>query len=260
MKGFSSNIAGLVEAASQQIKAASYCIAITGAGISTPSGIPDFRSASSGLWTKHAPMEVASLSAFRQHPERFYNWLRPFVRTLIEAEPNPAHHFLARLEAHRHIKQVVTQNIDALHQRAGSMDVVEVHGTYRTLTCPGCSRQINASKKMLESFINGGLLPHCPSCENLLKPDVILFEEQLPAQKWNQAKKAAKKCDLMLALGSSLTVTPVSTLPLIASQSGASLIIINHTPTPLDPLAEIVIPGDLAEVLPAIARKVLSHD
>jgi NAD-dependent deacetylase len=249
-----------IQIASQLIKEAGYCIALTGAGISTPSGIPDFRSPGSGVWTKYSPMEVASLSAFRYYPSRFYEWVRPFVKDLYLAEPNPAHLSLARLESGNKLQSVITQNIDALHQKAGSRTVVEVHGTYQTLTCLGCYRQIQATDEFMENFLEQEENPHCPHCGNLLKPDMILYEEQLPAQTWKQARKEVLSCDLMLILGSSLTVTPVCDLPLSALGRGAKLIIVNRTHTHLDDLADTSIQGDLEKILPMIVDKVFDEE
>ncbi len=250
----------LIRKASQLIKEANYPIALTGAGISTPSGIPDFRSPGSGIWTKYSPMEVASLSAFRYYPMRFYEWIRPFVKSLFLAKPNQAHIALAKLESNGHLKSVITQNIDALHQKAGSRKVIEVHGTYQTLTCLGCYRQIQATDQFLTDFLEKEENPHCPHCGNLLKPDIILYEEQLPAQIWKTAREEIKACDLLLVLGSTLTVTPVCDLPLTALGGGAKLIIVNRTNTHLDHLADVYLQGDLEEILPNIVEKVLNHE
>jgi NAD-dependent deacetylase len=250
----------LIQKASQLIHEATYPVALTGAGISTPSGIPDFRSPGSGIWTKYSPMEVASLSAFRYHPQRFYEWIRPFVKNLFQAAPNPAHHALARLEEGNRLRSVITQNIDALHQKAGSNQVLEVHGTFQTLTCLGCYRQIQATDQLFRDFIEEEKNPHCPYCDNLLKPDIILYEEQLPVQTWKKVRNEINQCDLMLVLGSSLTVTPVCDLPLTALGKGAKLIIVNQANTHLDHLANVFLQGDLEELLPLIADKVLNDN
>ena len=250
----------MIQKASKLIKEADYCVALTGAGISTPSGIPDFRFPGSGIWTKYSPMEVASLSAFRYYPMRFYEWIRPFVKSLFLAEPNPAHLALARLEQGNHLRAVITQNIDALHQRAGSRKVIEVHGTYQTLTCLGCYRQLQATDEFLADFLDQEENPHCPHCGNLLKPDIILYEEQLPAQTWRAAREEVLACDLLLVLGSTLTVTPVCDLPLMALGRGAEVIILNRTNTHLDHLAAVYIQGELEEILPNIADKVLNEE
>jgi NAD-dependent deacetylase len=243
--------------ASNLIRRAKYCVALTGAGISTPSGIPDFRSPGSGVWTKYSPMEVASLSAFRYHPDRFYTWLRPFVRNLFEADPNPAHAALAKLEESGFLQSIITQNIDALHQRSGSKLVIEVHGTYQTLSCPACFQRIEANAEILNTLLESSQIPRCPLCDTILKPDIILYEEQLPVEKWNLARTEIQACDVLLVLGSSLTVTPVSDLPYTALSSGAKIIIVNRGCTHLDNQADVVLDGDLAELLPIIADKVI---
>ncbi len=249
----------LIQKASDLISEAAYCVALTGAGISTPSGIPDFRTPGSGIWTKYSPMEVASLSAFRYHPDRFYDWLRPFVSKLFSADPNPAHHALAMLEEASFLQATITQNIDALHQKAGSKNVVEVHGTYQTLTCLGCYQQVNANQEIMTNLLVEGIKPTCPDCGNLLKPDIILYEEQLPADKWRSALKEIMACDLLLILGSSLTVTPVSDLPLSALGNGAKIIILNYSHTHLDDMAAVNLQGDVAEIMPLITAKVLNE-
>ena len=249
----------LIKKASDLIRQASYCVALTGAGISTPSGIPDFRSPGSGIWTKYSPMEVASLSAFRYHPDKFFDWLRPFVSKLFEADPNPAHLALAKLEDNNFLQAVITQNIDALHQKAGSKNVIEVHGTYETLTCLGCYKQMETNQEILDSIMKYGKKPICPDCGDLMKPDIILYEEQLPAEKWMSARQQIMACDLLLILGSSLTVTPACDLPLSALGNGAKIIILNYSTTYLDDQSAVSLQGDLAEILPLITAKVLNE-
>jgi NAD-dependent deacetylase len=254
----SPEITDQVNLASKLIAEAKYIVALTGAGISTPSGIPDFRSPGSGVWTRYSPMEVASFSAFRYHPEKFYNWLKPFVKNIFTAEPNSAHISLANLEKISRLRCVVTQNIDALHQKAGSEKVIEVHGTYQTLSCLGCFRQVKTNQEIIQLILEDLGTPTCPNCGKLLKPDIILYGEQLPADKWKEAKKEIQKCDLLMVLGSSLTVTPVCDLPYMALNFGANLIIINNTCTHLDQQAAVSIQADLAEILPVITNKVIN--
>jgi len=249
----------LIQKASDLISQAAYCVALTGAGISTPSGIPDFRSPGSGIWTKYSPMEVASLSAFRYHPDRFYDWLRPFMGKLFGADPNPAHYALASLEENNLLQAIITQNIDALHQKAGSKNVIEVHGTYQTLTCLGCYRQVDTNQEILNNLLNDRKKPYCPHCGELMKPDIILYEEQLPAEKWRSARQEIMACDLLLILGSSLTVTPACDLPLSALGNGAKIIILNYSHTHLDDQAAVSLQGNLAEVLPLITTKALDE-
>ena len=246
---------GQIQAAANLIKAARYAIALTGAGSSTPSGVPDFRSSGSGLWSRFLPMEIASLSSFRQQPERFFEWLRPLASHMLTAQPNPAHIALAELEQIGVLHTVITQNIDVLHQRAGSRNVLEVHGTFNTLTCIHCYQQVAASA-FITPYLQDGIIPRCAQCQTYLKPDVVLFEEQLPAKTWLKARQATKKCDLMIVAGTSLVVAPVAQLPEQAKKHGAYLIIINQTETYMDPYADIVIRDDVSTAIPAIAREV----
>jgi NAD-dependent deacetylase len=248
-----------VNLASKLITEADYCVALSGAGISTKSGIPDFRSSQSGLWTKYSPMEVASLSSFRYDPNRFYDWLSPFVKKVFQADPNPAHLVLAKLEEEDLLKCVVTQNIDALHQKAGSKNVIELHGTYLTLTCLGCYQQISADNDLLNWILEHAKAPACSHCGGVLKPDIILYEEQLPRDKWNLAKNEINQCDLLLILGSSLTVTPACDLPYLVLKKGGNVVIINQSHTHLDDIVSVSIQGDLAEILPKIQNKVLNE-
>ena len=146
----------LVGKAASLLKAANYAIALTGAGISTPSGIPDFRSSNTGLWNKVNPLEVASLSAFRVHPEKFFEWFRPLTKQIIDAAPNPAHLALANLEREGYIQAVITQNIDGLHQKAGSKNVLEIHGSLNTLTCGSCYTKY-PSADYITSFVDSNL-------------------------------------------------------------------------------------------------------
>lgn len=246
------NLEAQIEQAARLIARAKHAVGVTGAGHSTPSGIPDFRSPGSGLWTSHDPMTVASIFGFRQSPESFFEWMRPLVKTLLAAEPNPAHQALADLEAMGRMKAVITQNIDGLHQRAGSQRVLELHGHIRESTCIRCYRIVPNDEPLVE-FIASGQMPHCPSCGGILKPNVILFGEQLPVSVLNAAWHEIQACDLVLVAGSSLEVAPACDLPLTAAMRGAKAIIVNYQPTQLDPLAQVVIHQDVAVVLPQIA-------
>lgn len=232
---------------------ARHAVALTGAGVSTPSGIPDYRSPGVGLWERIDPMKVASIYAFRRNPQAFYNWIRPLAATLLKAEPNPAHYALAALEASGRLKAIVTQNIDGLHQRAGARDVLELHGHLREATCIHCHR-ILPIQGILDDFLASEDVPHCPECNGVLKPNVVLLGEQLPGAVIDAAMEHARKADLMLVAGSSLGIVPASHLPLMAHKHGGRLILVNLTPTPVDDLADVVIHGDVAEVLPCIAQ------
>lgn len=255
---YSQTLSTALEKAASMICDAKCAVALTGAGSSTPSGIPDFRSKGSGLWTRNSPFEVASLTAFRKQPERFFEWFRPLASHLLTAEPNPAHFALARLEKNKHLDTIITQNIDGLHQRAGAENVLQVHGTLSTLTCIECYRQVN-SNLYVKPFIENGLVPYCDNCGNYLKPDVVLFEEQLPAKIWIKARRAVEACDLMIVAGTSLVVSPVAQLPERAKKNGARIIIVNKSSTYMDEQAEILITGDVAEILPEIAAKILNE-
>jgi NAD-dependent deacetylase len=241
-----------IEQATDFINKARHIVAMTGAGVSTLSGIPDFRSPSSGVWDNVAPLEVASIHAFRQNPGIFYNWIHPLSRLLVEAEPNPAHYALAKMERIGKLKAIVTQNIDNLHTRAGSQTVFELHGHLREVTCTQCY-QSQAAAPILEQFMITAQIPRCADCGGVLKPNAILFGEQLPMQEFVAAQMAIEEADLMLIAGSSLEVAPASDLPLVALDNGARLIIINYQPTYLDSRADIVIHGDVSSVLPQLA-------
>jgi NAD-dependent deacetylase len=243
-----------IQQAAQLIRSAHHMVAFTGAGHSTPSGIPDFRSPGSGLWEKDNPMLVASIWAFRLNPKTFYRWIRPMVKTLLDAIPNPAHRALAEMEEMGVLKAVITQNIDNLHQRAGSRRVLELHGHMREATCIRCY-QLVPIDPTVEQAVMSGKVPHC-ACGGILKPNVILFGEQLPVRVLNAAMAEARRCDLVLVAGSSLEVTPAADIPYLAVESGARSIIVNLEPTGFDRLAEVVIHGDVAEILPRIVAAV----
>jgi NAD-dependent deacetylase len=242
--------------AAELLRKAKRAVVLTGAGISTPSGIPDFRSEGSGLWSRDEPLEVASLNTFRIEPEKFFRWFRQLASQLFKAQPNPAHLALAELEKAGRLKTVITQNIDGLHQKAGSQLVIEMHGTLNSLTCSQCFHQADSSD-YLKPFVEEGQIPFCPECGGLLKPDVILLGEQLPQDAWKAAQQASRDCDLMIVAGSSLEVLPVAGLPMQALDRGAHLVILNHSPTYLDVRADVVLYEDVAEILPAITEEVL---
>jgi NAD-dependent deacetylase len=245
-----------IEFAADLLRQAERAVVLTGAGISTPSGIPDFRSEGTGLWSRDEPLEVASLNTFRTAPERFYQWFRPLARQIYYAKPNSAHFALADLEKAGRLRLIITQNIDMLHQKAGSTRVVETHGTMATLTCTQCYCK-QQSNQYIEAFADFGTIPHCPACGCILKPDVILFGEQLPQAAWMDAQQETRRCDLMLVVGSSLEVLPVAGLPMQALDRGAHLIIINNTPTYLNSRADLILQEDVAGILPVITEHVL---
>lgn len=248
-------ISQAIKISARMIQSARYVVAFTGAGISTPSGIPDFRSPGSGLWSADDPMQVASLTAFRKHPDRFFDWLRPLAKKIIAARPNAAHHALAELEACGLIKAVITQNIDRLHQTAGSRKVLELHGSIATFTCYRCRNQ-QLLENILDEFIEKDQLPHCPNCGSLLKPDIVLYEEPLPEEVWLSAEETVAKSDLVLVIGSSLEVYPAASLPLMAVQNGSKLILNNLSSTSTDHLADQVIHWNTAEVMPVLLKEI----
>ena len=256
MSLFSSSVLEAIGFAAELIRKSKKTVVLSGAGISTPSGIPDFRSEGKGLWSYDEPLEVASLTTFRYHPERFYEWIRPLIACILEAQPNPAHLAIAQMEQKGFIQCIITQNIDDLHQKAGSHCIHETHGSLQTLSCTQCFKK-TSSEPFSKPLIERGQMPHCPQCGGLLKPDVILFGEQMPHLAWQAAQQAAKSCDLMLVAGSSLEVLPVAGLPMQALDRGAHLIIINHNPTYLGVRADVLILADVAEVIPEIAKRVL---
>ena len=246
----------LIQRAADLLARAQHAIVLTGAGISTPSGIPDFRSRDTGLWANYNPMETATIQVFRHRPDDFFNWIRPLARQMIEAQPNAAHRALAELQHAGRLATIITQNIDGLHQRAGATDVVELHGTIYTATCVRCYH-VFASEIFVNALIDRGQVPTCPDCGCILKPNAILYGEALPIPALMAAKRAAGRCDLMIVAGSSLEVVPASDLPMIAVARQAKLIIVNRDPIYMDQHAEVVIHDDLACVLPQIAEACL---
>jgi NAD-dependent deacetylase len=256
MISFSPQTQTSIEFAADLFRQSKHAVVLTGAGLSTPSGIPDFRSTGTGLWSRDEPLEVASLDTFRTAPEKFYTWFRPLAGQIFNAKPNSAHCALAELEKAGHLGSIITQNIDTLHQKADSKSVIEMHGTMQTLTCTQCYHQVDAAL-YIAAFIEKGEIPHCPKCDQTLKPDVILFGEQLPQAAWFKAQRETCQCDLMLVAGSSLEVLPVAGLPMQALDRGAHLIIINNTQTYLHARADVAILEDVAVIIPAIAERVL---
>lgn len=256
MSELGSKLIKQIEFAAELFRRAKHPIALTGAGISTPSGIPDFRSEGTGLWSEEEAMDVASLSTFRYEPATFYNWFRPLASQMINAAPNLAHTALAALQQAGYLDAVITQNVDLLHSKAGSSNIIEMHGTLRTLSCTQCFKTFD-STSFLAPYIEERKLPHCPECGAILKPDVILFGEELPQQAWLKAKKESRKSDLMIVIGSSLEVLPVARLPMHVLDRGGHLIIVNRAPTYLNIRADIVLPQDAATVLPLIVQEVL---
>jgi NAD-dependent deacetylase len=224
------------------------CVVLTGAGVSTESGVPDFRSAS-GIWAEFDPREYATLGAFRRDPEKVWRFYAPRFAMLTEAEPNAAHLALAALERRGLVRAVITQNIDLLHQRAGSAEVIEVHGTIRTSSCPGCEASYPLAEVV--PLIEVHDAPPCPACGAILKPDVVFFDELLPEGAIERATALAEEAGLLLVVGSSLEVYPVADLPRSTLAAGGKVAVVNRTPTWVDARAELVLRGSAGEVLSA---------
>ncbi len=222
------------------------CVALTGAGMSTESGIPDFRSAS-GIWAEVDPFEVASIQAFKRDPERVWAFYRERIHSLLAAEPNAGHRALAELEQRGVVSAVITQNIDTLHTRAGSREVVEMHGSIRTAVCLRCLWSAGLDDVLAQ--LEERHMPLCVHCGDALKPGVTLFGELLPPGALERATELSRAAGLVLVVGSSLEVWPVAGLPLEAR----AFAIVNRGPTALDEHAAVKIDGGAGETLAALA-------
>lgn len=226
---------------------------LTGAGVSTESGLPDFRSPG-GLWTRVDPARVASRTAFERDPDAFYRFYRTRLATLTTAAPNAAHGAIARLEALGLVKVVITQNVDGLHQQAGSREVVEVHGNLREARCGACGEVVPISD--MTGQLERETRPLCARCGGLLRPNVVLFEEMLPPHAYDRAEEACRRCEVLVVVGSSLEVYPVAGLPHLVQDRGAHLVIVNRDPTPYDGAASVVLRGAAGTILPEIVAAV----
>ncbi len=246
-----------VELLAQRIATSRRTVVLTGAGVSTESGIPDFRS-DSGVWAHADPMEVGSIEGFRENPKRFYDfWSRFFsgIRTQDgkprEVKPSAMHRLLADLERRDMVHAVITQNVDSLHQEAGSQRLIEAHGNWERTRCVTCGTRSTWSIVMAET--PRGHVPSCDACGGMVRPDVVLFGELLgPA--FEVAKEEVAKADLFIAMGTSLEVAPVSNLPLMASERGASVAIVNREATAHDREADILVRGELGQIAAELAR------
>ncbi|MGZ8696666.1 MAG: SIR2 family NAD-dependent protein deacylase [Gaiellaceae bacterium] len=227
------------------------CVVLTGAGISTESGIPDFRSPN-GIWAKYDPMEYATIAAFRRDPVKVWKFYALRFELLATAEPNAGHLALAELERRGLVAAVVTQNIDGLHERAGSHAVVEVHGSIRSASCLECGERVPLEEVV--AALRDVPAPPCPRCGAVLKPDVVMFGELLPADAIDRAIELAHQAGLLLVVGSSLEIHPVAALPGETVSAGGALAIVNRGPTPFDYLASVRIDGGAGETLSALAE------
>lgn len=233
------------------------CVVLTGAGISTESGIPDFRSPS-GIWAEYDPMEYATIDAFRRDPVKVWEFYALRFEVLTGAQPNAGHLALAELERRGLVEALVTQNIDGLHERAGSREVIEVHGSIRTASCLECGERMPLAEVV--AALRDAPAPPCPRCGAIVKPDVVMFGELLPPGAIDRAVDLAERAGLLLVVGSSLEVYPVAGLPEATVSAGGSLVIVNRGATPFDALAAVRIDGAAGDVLSELVEEVDSLD
>jgi NAD-dependent deacetylase len=224
-------------------------VVLTGAGVSVPSGIPDFRTPGTGLWEKVDPMEVAHIESWRRDPQRFWSFYGDRFVSLVDKRPNEAHLALAELERRGLIRAVITQNIDRLHRLAGTGRLIEVHGSIEWSVCLECGDRVSIDR-VIELL--GAAVPECPRCSAPLKPDVVLFGELLPERAMAEAQALALDADLMVCVGSSLEVYPVAGLPAMTRGSGGRLALVTQGPTPYDDDADVKLEGDVIEELRAV--------
>jgi NAD-dependent deacetylase len=225
-------------------------VALTGAGVSVPSGIPDFRTPETGVWANVDPMEVAHIDVFERDPGRFWSYYRPRFHALGDKEPNEAHEALAELERRGMLEGTITQNIDRLHRAAGSRNVVEVHGSIASSTCRDCN--VSYGIEEVEALFGEDGIAVCSACDGAVKPDVVLFGEMLPETAMRQAQELAAAADLMLCVGSSLAVYPVAGLPEVTLSCGGRLAIVTKGETPYDDAATLRLDGEVDEELAAV--------
>ena len=228
----------------------SSAVALTGAGISVPSGIPDFRSPGTGIWEKVDPFEVATIEAFHRDPARFWSFYRPRFETLGDKEPNAAHEALVELERRGMLDAVVTQNVDRLHRKAGTRGLIEVHGSIDTSSCTSCGASWHLEE--VGGLFGAEGVAVCAECGGHVKPDVVLFGELLPEAAMNEAQELAARADLLLCVGSSLEVYPVAGLPELTLASGGEVAIVTQGPTPYDDRAAVRMDGDVVADLRAV--------
>jgi NAD-dependent deacetylase len=239
------------ERLAELLRSSRRAVVLTGAGISVPSGIPDFRTPGKGLWEKVDPMEVAHIDVFRREPDRFWHFYGDRFASLKDVEPNRAHHVVAELEERGLVRGVITQNIDRLHRAAGSRNVIEVHGSIEWCVCPECGGKVGIDRVMSILAATSGA-PECDACIAPLKPNVVLFGELLPEQAMSDAYSLASEADLILCVGSSLEVYPVASLPGVARDNGARIAIVTQGPTAYDGDADVKLQGDVVSELEAV--------
>lgn len=241
-----------IEKFKELLRFSKHAVVFSGAGISTPSGIPDFRTPQKGLWAKENPMDVVSLSVFKHHPERFFNWLHPLLVDITNAKPNIAHLVIADLQKKGVIKSVITQNIDMLHQSAGTTDVIPIHGTLGSYTCINCSIKVMQDESLITNFIKNKSIPMCQNCGTYLKPDIVMFEESLPHFDWRKANDEAYLSDLFIVVGSSLDVYPANQIPSFAFSNQSKIVINTFSTTPMDHQSDLLLHYDVTKVWEAL--------
>jgi NAD-dependent deacetylase len=247
----STTAADRVQQLAELIRAADSVVALTGAGISVPSGIPDFRSPGTGLWRNVDPMKVAHIDAWRADPQQFWRFYGQRFHILGDKEPNGAHAALVEMERRGLLDAVVTQNIDRLHRRAGQKRLIEVHGSIDTSSCLSCGERYGLAEvqRRMEAAEDG--VPRC-DCGKPLKPDVVLFGEWLPEDALQEAFALASAADVLLCVGTSLEVYPVAQLPDLTKQGGGKVALVTKGPTPWDDRAEVKLDTDVVEDLQAL--------
>jgi NAD-dependent deacetylase len=235
----------------EMIREADSVVVLTGAGISVPSGIPDFRTPGKGIWEKVDPMEVAHIDVFRRDPDRFWHFYGQRFATLGDKEPNDAHRAVAELERRGLVDAVITQNIDRLHRRAGSQRVIEVHGSIDECVCLECGGRVGLERvmRLLDEYPGA---PECEACISPLKPNVVLFGELLPQEALNDAYAYASNADLLIGIGSSLEVYPVASLPRVTLDAGGRVALVTQGETPYDREADVKLGGDVVAELGAV--------
>jgi NAD-dependent deacetylase len=239
----------LIEQAADIIINSKLTLALTGAGISVESGIPDFRSPG-GLWSKYDPFEYASIASFRSNPEKVWEMARDMTDLIDQAEPNSAHIGMADLEKMGYLHHIITQNVDNLHQDAGSKNVIEYHGNTSTLTCLRCGKRYKSKEK------KGEIPPRC-ICRQILKPDAVFFGEAIPQNALNRSFQLASEAQALMVAGTSAEVSPANTIPSVAKQNGAKLIEINKERTHLtDTITDIFLHGDAGGIMSALVEAV----
>ncbi len=241
-----------IERLAELLRQSRSTVVLTGAGVSVPSGIPDFRTPETGLWANVDPMEVAHIDVFERDPARFWSYYRPRFQSLGDKRPNAAHEALAELERQGLIEGVITQNIDRLHGAAGSQTVVEVHGSIATSSCRRCAASYGLEE--MEALFDADGVAFCAGCSGPVKPDVVLFGEMLPEAAMRHAQELAEGAELMICVGSSLAVYPVAGLPAVTIERGGKLAIVTKGPTPYDGEAVLKLEGEVDAELEALQQ------